>query len=46
MGLRRKGQVGGFERCEDQGVSSYSVEEKVWGMGEILGWTFEVEFTT
>lgn len=45
MGLQRKRQAIGFERCEDWGVSNYSVEERVRGMGKILGWTFEVEFT-
>lgn len=45
IGLQRKGQAVGFERCEDWGVRNYSVEERVRGMGKILGWTFEVEFT-
>lgn len=45
MGLQRKGQAVGFERCEAWGVRNYSVEETVWGVGEILGWKFEVEFT-
>lgn len=41
----REGQAVGFERCEAWGVRNYSVEERVWGVEEILGWKFEVEFT-
>lgn len=44
MGLKKKGKAMGFERHEDWGVRNYSVEERVRGMGKILGWTFEVEF--
>lgn len=45
MELQRRGQVVGFERCEDWGIRNYSVEERVGETEEILGWTFEVEFT-
>lgn len=43
IGLRRKGQAVGFERCERWGIRDFSGEEGR-GMGCILGWTFVVDF--
>lgn len=31
MGLQRKRQAVGFERCEGWGIKDYSVEERVGG---------------
>lgn len=45
MGLQRKGQAVGFERCEALGSQELLCGGKGVGVGEILGWKFEVEFT-